>query len=165
VWCGFQTGNFLQVSYQLSGLFRLVLTTASCVFQLSLALARLFSGPPGFRDLTFHKADQQALCSLITFNMGAFIGRIGDKMGPKSRSWLILGTLIQTLFTMAAAVCIWKSGEPNVASERGDPAWNNALSFVTLGFMSASVGLQGIMGKRMNTQFTTTGKGSLPPFI
>jgi len=135
VWCGFQTGNFIQ---------------------LALALARLFSGPPGSRDLTFHKADQQALCSLITFNMGAFIGRLGDKMGAKSRSWLVLGSLIQTLFTMAAAVCIWKSGEPNVASIRGDPAWNNALSFVTLGFMSASLGLQGIMGKRMNTQFATT---------
>lgn len=78
-------------------------------------------------------------------------------MGPMSRAWLILGTLIQTLFTMAASVTIWKSGEPNVADDRGTPAWNNALSFVTLGFMSASLGLQGIMGKRLNTQFTTTG--------
>jgi hypothetical protein len=82
---------------------------------------------------------------------------MGDNMGPQSRAWLILGTLIQTIFTMAASLTIWKSGEPNVASNRGDPAWNNALSFVALGFMSASLGLQGIMGKRLNTQFTTTG--------
>ncbi|KAH7921849.1 hypothetical protein BV22DRAFT_1071573 [Leucogyrophana mollusca] len=132
VWCAFQTGNSVQ---------------------LALAIARLFSGA---RDFSFHLADQQALCSLITFIFGAFIGRIGDKMGPKSRAWLVLGTMIQTVFTMAAALTIWKSGQGSVADVRDDPAWSNALSFVCIGFMSASMGLQGIMGKRLNTQFTTT---------
>jgi hypothetical protein len=79
-------------------------------------------------------------------------------MGCKTRAWLALGTLIQTFFTMAAAIAIWKSGQAAVADSRADPAWTNALSFVCVGFMSASMGLQGIMGKRTNTQFTTTGE-------
>ncbi|KAH7912646.1 hypothetical protein BJ138DRAFT_1147976 [Hygrophoropsis aurantiaca] len=132
VWCAFQTGNSVQ---------------------LALAIARLFSGA---HDYSFHLADQQAFCSLITFIFGAFIGRIGDKMGAKSRGWLVLGTMIQTLFTMSAALTIWKSQQGSVADVRDDPAWTNALSFVCIGFMSASMGLQGIMGKRLNTQFTTT---------
>jgi len=77
-------------------------------------------------------------------------------MGCKSRAWLSLGTFIQSLFTMAAAIAIWKSGQASVADARADPAWSNTLSFVCIGFMSASMGLQGIMGKRTNTQFTTT---------
>lgn len=135
VWCGFQTGNSVQ---------------------LALALARLFSGPPGQRDTSFHLADQQALTSIITFILGASLGRIGDRMGAKTRAWLCIGTLIQALFTMAAALTAWKSGQGSVAEIRGDPAWTNTLTFVAIGFMSASLGLQGIMGKRVNTQFATT---------
>ncbi|KAH9918728.1 uncharacterized protein BXZ73DRAFT_52769 [Epithele typhae] len=135
VWCGFQTGNFVQ---------------------LSLALARLFGGPPGDRDTTFHLADQQALCSILSFLLGASLGRIGDKMGAKTRAWLSLGTFIQALLTMAAAIAAWQSGQGSVAEVRGEPAWTNVLTFVAIGFMSASLGLQGIMGKRVNTQFTTT---------
>ncbi|KAF9457815.1 hypothetical protein BDZ94DRAFT_1272156 [Collybia nuda] len=135
VWCGFQTGNFVQ---------------------LALALARLFEGPAGFRDMRFHIADQQALCSLICFNLGAFVGRLGDRIGPLKRIWLIAGTLLQALLTMAAALTIWKSSQPSVAFERGDPSWTNTLSFVALAFMSASLGVQGIQGKRLNTQFGTT---------
>ncbi|TDL19566.1 hypothetical protein BD410DRAFT_791947 [Rickenella mellea] len=133
VWCGFQTGNTVQ---------------------LSLALARLFS--PGNRDSSFHIADRQALCSLLSFISGAFIGRLGDKIGAKTRAWLSLGTFIQALLSMAAAIAAWKGGQGSIADNRGDPAWTNALGFVALGFASASVGLQGIMGKRVNTQFTTT---------
>jgi len=134
VWCGFQTGNFLQ---------------------LSLALARLFSGPPGHRDMTFHRADQQALTSLISFNMGAFVGLVGNKM-PMTRLWLTIGTFTQAIFTMIASIAIWKNDQGSIAANRGDPAWTNLLSFVCVAFMSASLGLQGIMGKRLNTQFTTT---------
>ncbi|GJE86774.1 DUF1275 domain-containing protein [Phanerochaete sordida] len=135
VWCAFQTGNTVQ---------------------LALALARLFQGPPGQRDTSFHLADKQALTSVLTFVFGAFLGRIGDRMGAKTRAWLFLGTFIQTLFTMSAAVTVWKSGQPSTADARSDPAWSNALTYVTIGFMSASMGLQGIMGKRVNTQFATT---------
>jgi len=132
VWCAFQTGNSVQ---------------------LALALARLFNGQ---HDHSFHIADRQALCSVLAFIFGAFIGRIGDKLGCKTRLWLALGTFIQTLFTMAAAIAIWKSHQGSVADSRANPAWTNVLSFVCVAFMSASMGLQGIMGKRVNTQFTTT---------
>ena len=116
----------------------------------------MFQGPPGERDTSFHLADKQALTSVLTFIFGAFLGRIGDRIGAKTRLWLFLGTMIQALFTMAAALCVWKSGQPSTSDARSDPAWSNALTFACVGFMSASMGLQGIMGKRVNTQFTTT---------
>jgi MFS family permease len=97
-----------------------------------------------------------ALTSLTTFLFGAFIGRIGDRIGAKTRLWLFLGTFIQALFTMAAAIALWKSGQGSVASSRADLAWTNASAYASLGLMSASMGLQGIMGKRVNTQFATT---------
>lgn len=63
---------------------------------------------------------------------------------------------------MAAALLIWKSAQGSIAADRGDPSWTNTLSFVTIAFMSASLGTQGIIGKRLNTQFTTTSPSSLP---
>ncbi|RXW13328.1 hypothetical protein EST38_g12522 [Candolleomyces aberdarensis] len=131
VWCGFQTGNFAQ---------------------LGLAIARLWEG--GVQN--FRIADQQALCSLIAFNLGAALGRIGDKVGAQKRIWLFAGTFIQALLTMAGAIAFWKSGQPSLANERDQPAWSNALSFVGLAFISASLGLQGVLGKRLNTAFGTT---------
>ncbi|KAJ3485293.1 hypothetical protein NLI96_g5072 [Meripilus lineatus] len=135
IWCGFQTGNSVQ---------------------LALALARLFSGPPGQRDTAFHLPDALALGSIITFLAGSSLGRLGDKIGSKTRAWLCLGTIIQALFTMAAAISSWKANQPSIAESRGNPAWTGVLAFVTIGFLSASLGLQGIMGKRVNTQFATT---------
>ncbi|KAI0249750.1 hypothetical protein BJV78DRAFT_1276033 [Lactifluus subvellereus] len=135
VWCAFQTGNSVQ---------------------LALALARLFQGSPGHRDTSFHLADKQALTSLTTFVFGAFIGRIGDRIGARTRAWLFLGTIIQALFMMAGAIALWKSGQGSVASGRAVPAWSNAGTYACLGLISASMGLQGIMGKRVNTQFATT---------
>ena len=61
---------------------------------------------------------------------------------------------------MAAALAIWKSGQPSIASDRGAPSWTNSLTFVGLAFMSASLGVQGIQGKRLNTQFGTTSTSS-----
>ena len=164
VWCGFQTGNTVQVRTTFQSPPPPLTpsdnthTTCSCS-QLALALARLFS--PGNTDFSFHMADRQALVSLITFLGGASLGRIGDKIGNNKRVWLILGTIIQSLFTMGAALTIWQSGESAVADNRGDPSRTNALSFVALGFASASIGLQGIMGKRVNSQFATTGEDYL----
>ncbi|KAJ7750977.1 hypothetical protein DFH07DRAFT_745877 [Mycena maculata] len=137
VWCGFQTGNFAQ---------------------LALAIARLWEiAPSGSgHDTSFHIADKQALTSLLSFNAGAFFGRWGDRVGPHKRVWLIFATSIQVLLTMAAALTVWKSGQGSIAAIRGDPSWTNALTFVALAFMSASLGVQGIVGKRLNTQFTTT---------
>jgi hypothetical protein len=57
---------------------------------------------------------------------------------------------------MAAAIAFWKAGQPSISGARDLPAWTNALSFVGLGLISASFGVQGIVGKRLNTQFGTT---------
>ncbi|KAF8217739.1 hypothetical protein K438DRAFT_1795562 [Mycena galopus ATCC 62051] len=137
VWCGFQTGNFAQ---------------------LALAIARLWEiAPSGVgHDTSFHIADRQAITSLLSFNAGAFVGRLGDRMGPHKRIWLVLATLIQVLLTMGAALAVWKSGQGSIAAERGTPSWTNVDTFVCLALMSASLGVQGIVGKRLNTQFTTT---------
>jgi hypothetical protein len=130
--------------------------------QLSLAIARLINGQ---HDYSFHSVDQQALCSLISFVLAVFLGaKIGDKIGSKTRVWLFLGTFIQTLFTIAAAVLMWEDRESSVADARYDPAWSGTLSFAFTGFLSASMGLQGVMAKRVGTHFSTTG-AYLPCFI
>ena len=97
---------------------------------------------------------------MTTFLFGAFIGRIGDRIGAKTRLWLLIGTFVQALFTMGAAISLRKSGQGSVASGRNSPAWTDASTYACLGLMSASMGLQGIMGKRVNTQFATTSKSS-----
>ncbi|KAJ7089224.1 hypothetical protein B0H15DRAFT_885329 [Mycena belliarum] len=137
VWCGFQTGNFAQ---------------------LALAIARLWEIQPSGsgHDLSFHVADRQALTSLLSFMAGSFVGRLGDRIGPHKRTWLVGSTFLQVLLTMAAALTLWKSGQGSIAAERGDPSWTNTLTFAGLAFMSASLGVQGIVGKRLNTQFGTT---------
>ncbi|KAK0449698.1 uncharacterized protein EV420DRAFT_1275013 [Desarmillaria tabescens] len=137
VWCGFQTGNFAQ---------------------LAIALARLFETRPegSGHDTSFHMPDKQALTSLIAFNLGALVGRLGDRIGPHKRVWLIFGTFLQALLTMAASATIYKSNMRSIADERADPSWTNVLAFACIAFMSASLGVQGILGKRLNTQFTTT---------
>ncbi|KAJ7033121.1 hypothetical protein C8F04DRAFT_630488 [Mycena alexandri] len=131
VWCGFQTGNFAQ---------------------LALAVARCAST----REIVFSIADQQALLSLIAFNIGAFSGRIGDRIGAQTRAWLISGTAAQAALTIVAGICIQQSGQGSIAIVRGEPTWTNTLSSLGLALMAASLGLQGIMGKRLNTQFSTT---------
>ncbi|TFY74992.1 hypothetical protein EWM64_g9020 [Hericium alpestre] len=94
VWCGFQTGNSVQ---------------------LALALARLFQGPPGHRDTSFHLADQQALTSLLTFVFGASIGRIEDvtpvptdstrRKGGRRASPSLIGTAVKNMYWAIVDVC------------------------------------------------------------
>jgi len=124
--------------------------------QLAVALARLFQGPPGHRDTSFHLPDKQALTSVMTFLFGAFLGRIGDRIGAKTRIWLFLGTIFQSLLTMGGAIALWQTHQGSVASDRAEPSWTKAGTYACLGLISASMGLQGIMGKRVNTQFATT---------
>jgi uncharacterized membrane protein YfcA len=112
-------------------------------------------------DYSFHLVDRQALCSLLSFMLGGFLGgRLGDKIGCKSRGWLFMGTLIQALLTMASAILIWEGRESNIADARDNPAWSDILSFVFTGFLSASMGLQGVMAKRVGSHFGTTGAPS-----
>lgn len=132
IWCAFQTGNSLR---------------------LALAFARLFDTQ---HEPTFDVPDGLALCSLLMFVVGAFVGRLGDKLGCKTRLWMTLGTFVQTLFTLVATIAIWKSHQGSIADDPAHPAWTSVLSFVSIGCMSMSMGLQGIMGRRINTQFGTT---------
>ncbi|KAI5481930.1 hypothetical protein MNV49_000207 [Pseudohyphozyma bogoriensis] len=133
IWAGFQTGGTIQ---------------------LGLALARLFSTPKP-RDYTFQHPDQQALTSLLSFILGTSLGRLGDKIGPKKRVWLVSASLVQALCMLAAALCAKFSGETGFADSRGEPSWITPLGLAALGFASASLGIQGIIGKRLNTQFAT----------
>lgn len=135
LWCGFQTGNTVQ---------------------LAVAVGRFLTSTN--TNFTFVKADQQAIVSLLSYLAGGYVARFGDRMGSNTRAWLMLGTFLQALLTMAAALTIWQSGEPSAASSRGDDSWNNALSFVSLGFASASMGLQGVMARRITSHFGATGK-------
>lgn len=86
-------------------------TEAGGLVQLSLAVGRLFATS----DRTFYKPDQQALTSLLSFLLGSSIGRIGDKVGPRRRWWIMTASFIMALFTMAAALCAHFSGDESVA--------------------------------------------------
>jgi uncharacterized membrane protein YoaK (UPF0700 family) len=91
--CGFQTGN---------------------VAQLGIAVARTFD-PIAERTYHFEKPDQQAFCSVLAFLIGTTLGRIGDKVGAKRRTWLIVSSFLQVLMAMAAALCAHYSGEGSYA--------------------------------------------------
>ncbi|KAK1921177.1 hypothetical protein DB88DRAFT_499920 [Papiliotrema laurentii] len=134
IWCGFQTGN---------------------VAQLGLAIARTFNPAPYGTD-GFQRPDQQALCSLLTFIIGASLGRLGDRIGPKKRTWLVSASFFQALLAMAGALAAHFSGESGISLDRDGPSWVSPLGFVALGFLSASLGLQGIIGKRVASPLNTT---------
>lgn len=123
-----------------------------------MASARTWSA----QELVFSTPDIQALVSLFAFNIGAFVGRIGDRVGPQSRGWLVSGTAVQAALTLIAGICIQQSGQGSIALARGEPSWTSALTFVALALMAASLGLQGIMAKRLNTHFSTTGTRRSP---
>ncbi|KAF8905706.1 hypothetical protein CPB85DRAFT_1315049 [Mucidula mucida] len=134
VWCGFQTGN--------------------CA-QLGLALARLTEKNPDI--LPFPLSDRHALTSLLSFVVGGcIVGRLGDHIGTHKRIWLMFATMFQGLLTMAASLTIHASNQASIANGRGLGVWTHPLSFVTVAFMSASLGMQGTLAKRLNTQYSTT---------
>ena len=59
--------------------------------------------------------DQQLLVSLCSFCFGTFLGRIGDKIGPAKRVWLVGATFFQVLLATAGTVCAHFSGESGIA--------------------------------------------------
>lgn len=127
------------------------------------------------RDGGLRTGDAQALASLLCFLFGAFCGRLGDKVGPKKRAWLISGTLIQAGFTLAAALCAWANGkfpslprfefvlihaligESSFAGSRGSEFanWGTVFGFCALGFASAAMGLQAHVGVRIGNIFNS----------
>ncbi|KAJ7054510.1 hypothetical protein C8F01DRAFT_1259777 [Mycena amicta] len=130
VWCGFQTGNFAQAR---------ISTTQDADQRVLLP------------------ADLLALTSLLAFNLGAFAGgRIGDRIGARTRGWLAGATVAQAVLTLLAGACVHTSGEESISVGRGVPAWNSVWSSVAMGLMAASLGIQGVIGKRLGTNFSTT---------
>lgn len=123
--------------------------------QVSLSIARIIESwylNPHTNVLTtlttLPKPDQSSLCSLSAFVLGlATFGRLGDRIGPRKRGWLFAGTLIQAILTLASALTFWAL-ETRVN--------NNVLYFFGVACLSASLGVQGIMARRLNTQFSTT---------
>ncbi|KAL4078132.1 hypothetical protein V8B97DRAFT_1895139 [Scleroderma yunnanense] len=147
----FMTGFLNAVCF--SGIFAWCASQTGNTIQLSIALGRLLDDEP---DLAFRIADRLALTSLLSFVAGGFIGRLGKRVGYSTRIWMACGTLIQTLFTMAATIAIWKSKALSYGPMTSGPVWTTPLAFLGYGFMSASMGLQGVMAKRFNTQFSTS---------
>lgn len=94
IWCGFQTGNLAQ---------------------LGLAAARTFAPIREFKTYGMIKPDQQALCSLLSFLIGASLGRVGDKVGNRTRRWLVGATGVQVLLAMGAALAAHYGGQSGVA--------------------------------------------------
>lgn len=94
--------------------------------------------------------------SLLSFLLGTSLGRVGDWWGNKRRDWLVFATMFQGLFCLGGSLATLYSGEPSIAESRAEPAWQNALGLTAMGMISASLGLQGYVGKRVNTQFATT---------
>jgi hypothetical protein len=80
------------------------------VAQLAIAIARNFDPLPT-RTYSFQKGDQQALTALVSFWLGTSLGRIGDRMGCRTRAWLVLAAFLQVLLAMVCAVFAQVSGE------------------------------------------------------
>ncbi|EJD44874.1 hypothetical protein AURDEDRAFT_114228 [Auricularia subglabra TFB-10046 SS5] len=137
IWCAFQTGNTIQ---------------------LGLAIARLFSGP--VLDTSMRTPDKQALVSLLAFLAGGALGRFtnidNSFFGPRRRAWLFLGTLASAFMTLAGCLFANASQDGVFASDRGDPAWTDVFGYVALGCISASMGLQAVMGTRLGSHFATS---------
>uniref|UniRef100_A0A0W0G5I8 DUF1275 domain protein n=1 Tax=Moniliophthora roreri TaxID=221103 RepID=A0A0W0G5I8_MONRR len=118
VWAGFQTGNSLQ---------------------LSLALSRLTATPNSIPSHTsrlqhaFRPVDQIAIASLVFFNIGA---HLGGYFGSKRVS-LILGSGIQTLLTVIAAVIVMEA--------------HTTTQYASLCLIAFTLGMQGIQAKKLGS--------------
>lgn len=157
VWCGFQTGNFAQVSRPTYPFIPL-----TDFEQISLAIARLIestfltpkTGVFINTLLTLPKSDQASTCSLTAFLLGlATFGRLGDRIGSHKRGWLVAGTLIQAALTLCSAYAFWQIERRPLVSIA---ALDTVQHFIGVACLSASLGVQGIMARRLGTQFSTT---------
>lgn len=115
-------------------------------------MSRLYDPEP-HRTYGFQVSDQQALVSLVCFWLGASLGRIGARLGPKARRWIVPATGAQVLLTVAAACLVL--GERDYGS-RACPSWADARGMAALGCLSAGLGIQGIIGKRVGSEMNTT---------
>jgi uncharacterized membrane protein YoaK (UPF0700 family) len=83
--------------------------------QLGLAIARTFA-PDTLRTYGFQLPDIQALVSLLSFLVGASLGRFENLFGGgRRKSWLVTATFVQCLLAAAAAIAHHYSGEYGIA--------------------------------------------------
>ncbi|KAH8814785.1 hypothetical protein DL96DRAFT_1715952 [Flagelloscypha sp. PMI_526] len=115
--------------------------------QLMVAIPRLFEVTSGSRDTSFRLPDRQALTCLISFFLGILFGR-----NPLSRHF---GGSFARLWLLA--VLVFLSDSPNIAPDSLHVAWKNSFTFVALGTIAFSMGLQATMARNLNTPFGATG--------
>lgn len=83
--------------------------------QLGLAIARTFAPDP-YSTSGFQLPDIQALVSLLSFLVGASLGRFENLFGGgRRKQWLVTATFAQTLMAMAAALTHHYSSDSGVA--------------------------------------------------
>ncbi|EAU81392.2 hypothetical protein CC1G_05222 [Coprinopsis cinerea okayama7 len=154
VWVGFQTGNFTQLALSFARTIEAYLwgPPESAVF---------FVQHPPVATRLMPPAEQLAACSIFSFVLGTFLfGRIGDRIGTHKRGWLVFGTLFQALLTLASAITFRlleqePSIPPTIASL--NPLTTVSLKyFFGIACLSMSLGVQGIMARRLATAFSTT---------
>ena len=128
----------------------------------------------------FRTSDYQALISIVAFAIAA---QIGGRLSPwkrKSRVTISASALLQFLLTLGAVVTSCESRlhchysrylgltresfecpadyckEPAFSLNRAEPSWHDGYGLATIGLLSASFGLQGVVGEVLCTSFTAT---------
>ncbi|KAF8487964.1 hypothetical protein JB92DRAFT_3148385 [Gautieria morchelliformis] len=195
VWCGFQTGNTIELALALARF----LTAHSPAPRSPAPITPLApphtaswsDGPTPAPLLAPH-----TLTSLGAFLLGAILARLGDaalfapprprpnpaadadtetgtgtvpappappRNAARNRAWLVSGTLLQAALTLLAAALVWlgvRAGRaatlPFAALGPEAPVWATWYGYVAIALASASMGLQGGMGKKLGTGFATT---------
>lgn len=155
VWVGFQTGNFttlaLALARHLERWYELGLdqwyqpgTSSPIIVPQGVTWAQIPAG------------EAQAACSLLAFIVAIFVfGFIGDRVGTHKRGWLVGGTLLQALLTLGSTLAFLRI-ERDYVHISGIFAPLSAAHLIGIACLSASLGVQGFMARRLSTQFSTS---------
>ncbi|KAK9898633.1 hypothetical protein P389DRAFT_36432 [Cystobasidium minutum MCA 4210] len=135
VWVGYQTGNTVQTA---------------------AAIARTMYDPRNTLH-HFRANDWQALCSLLSFVIACQVGgRFHFRLSRTSRIWIMSSVFVQMLLTIGAAVAAFYTDGPTFNLSRENPSFHNTAGFLMIALLSASMGLQGVVGESLGSGFTAT---------
>ncbi|KAH8922663.1 hypothetical protein BT69DRAFT_220979 [Atractiella rhizophila] len=144
VWCGFQTGNTVQ---------------------LSITFSRLWCSKEICPGSMFPYTDSLALCSLLSFILGSTLAHISLRR-PKRRIWLVGATVFQAILLGVSSVLATYSGGELMGGSNDlgvdGKGWTDSYGFVAMAFGSMSMGLQGGVAKRLNTDYAAS---AFPPLL